>query len=173
MPVGDNRFRPQGTIPAYVYSVPGLLDIPQYTFVDVEGNPLDQLLEDEGFDGGLEREVEPDGAGRSGRGAGRTAQPESAVQYARGHRVPPQTDRYVASLPVPAGLLPGRADNSGDGVPTARRAARAGLGSTTRPGCFTVCSTGRFDHDQLRRDLYAGAPGSDRYVVNFNNESEP
>jgi hypothetical protein len=55
--VGSNRFRPQGTLPAYVFSVPGLLEIPELSFVDVEGNPLDQLLEDEGFDGGLEREI--------------------------------------------------------------------------------------------------------------------
>jgi hypothetical protein len=55
--VGGDRFRPQGTIPSYVFTVPGLLEIPEYHFTDVEGNPVDQLLEDDGFDGGLEREI--------------------------------------------------------------------------------------------------------------------
>ncbi|HLK58767.1 MAG TPA: hypothetical protein VKU00_19500 [Chthonomonadaceae bacterium] len=55
--VGGDRFRPQGTVPGYVFTVPGSLEIPEYNFTDVDGNPLDQLLEDEGFDGGLEREI--------------------------------------------------------------------------------------------------------------------
>ena len=55
--VGGERFRPQGTIPGYVFTVPGSLEIPEFNFTDVDGNPLDQLLEDEGFDGGLEREI--------------------------------------------------------------------------------------------------------------------
>lgn len=55
--VGGERFRPQGTIPGYVFGVPGLLDIPDDTYTDAEGAVLDQLLEDDGFDGGLEREI--------------------------------------------------------------------------------------------------------------------
>lgn len=55
--VGTERFRPQGTIPGYVFSVPGLLDIPTTNFLDAEGNPVDLMLEDDGFDGGLEREI--------------------------------------------------------------------------------------------------------------------
>ena len=55
--VGGDRFRPQGTMPGYVFTVPGLLDIPETTSLDAEGNPVDQLLEDDGFDGGLEREI--------------------------------------------------------------------------------------------------------------------
>ena len=55
--VGMDRFRPQGTLPGYVFTVPGLLEIPEYNFVDAEGNPADLLLEDEGFDGGLDREI--------------------------------------------------------------------------------------------------------------------
>ena len=55
--VGGERFRPQGTLPGYVFTVPGLLEIPNYQFTDVEGNPVDQLLEDDGFDGGLEKEI--------------------------------------------------------------------------------------------------------------------
>lgn len=55
--VGGTRFRPQGTIPGYVFTVPGLLEIPEYQFTDADGNPVDQLLEDDGFEGGLEREI--------------------------------------------------------------------------------------------------------------------
>ena len=55
--VGSDRFRPQGTIPGYVFGVPGLLEIPEHNYMDVEGNPLDQLLEIDGFDGGLDREI--------------------------------------------------------------------------------------------------------------------
>ncbi len=54
--VGAERYRPQGTLPGYVFTVPGLLDIPEYNFLDLEGNPVDQLLED-GFEGGLDREM--------------------------------------------------------------------------------------------------------------------
>lgn len=55
--VGADRFRPQGTVPVYVFTVPGLLDITEQAYYDLEGNPIDQILEDEGFDGGLEREI--------------------------------------------------------------------------------------------------------------------
>ena len=55
--VGGDRFRPQGTIPAYVFTVPFLLEIPTTSHFDSEGNPVDMLLEDDGFDGGLEREI--------------------------------------------------------------------------------------------------------------------
>ena len=55
--LGSDRFRPQGAVPGYVFTVPGLLDIPETHFADVEGNPIDQLLEDDGFDGGLERDI--------------------------------------------------------------------------------------------------------------------
>ncbi|MDW8207989.1 MAG: hypothetical protein RMJ43_09150 [Chloroherpetonaceae bacterium] len=55
--VGGSRFRPQGTVPAYVLKVPELLEIPNYQYADLEGNPLDYLLEDEGLDGALSREI--------------------------------------------------------------------------------------------------------------------
>ena len=54
---GGERFRPQGTVPGYVFSVPGLLDIPEDEHRDEEGNLVDVLLEDDGFNGGLEREI--------------------------------------------------------------------------------------------------------------------
>jgi len=55
--LGSDRFRPQGSVPGYVFTVPGLLEIPETHFTDEEGNPVDQLLEDDGFDGGLERDI--------------------------------------------------------------------------------------------------------------------
>ena len=55
--VGSDRYRPAGTIPPYVFTVPSLLDIPKLSFTDEEGNTLDQLLEDEGLDGGLDKEI--------------------------------------------------------------------------------------------------------------------
>lgn len=55
--VGGERFRPQGSIPAYVYSVPRLLELQTVDYMDSEGNLIDQLLEDDGLDGGLEREI--------------------------------------------------------------------------------------------------------------------
>jgi len=55
--LGSDRYRPQGSVPTYVYSVPGLLEISETSYLDVEGLPIDILLEDEGFDGGLERDI--------------------------------------------------------------------------------------------------------------------
>ncbi len=55
--LGADRFRPQGTLPPYIFSVPALLEIPETRFADAEGNPVDLLIETEGFDGGLEREI--------------------------------------------------------------------------------------------------------------------
>ncbi len=55
--LGAERFRPQGTLPAYIYSVPALLEIPDARYLDAEGNEADFLLELEGYDGGLERDV--------------------------------------------------------------------------------------------------------------------
>jgi hypothetical protein len=55
--VGATRFRAQGTIPGYVFTVPGLLEITEQRYMDADGLPVDQLLEDDGFDGGLEREI--------------------------------------------------------------------------------------------------------------------
>ena len=55
--LGSDRFRPQGTIPAYVFTVPGLLEIPEVHYLDAEGNDVDLLIETDGFDGGLERDI--------------------------------------------------------------------------------------------------------------------
>ncbi|MCL5283755.1 MAG: hypothetical protein M1330_03470 [Armatimonadetes bacterium] len=55
--LGADRFLPVGAIPAYVESIPETLRIPRLEFVDSEGNPLDRLIEDEGFDGTLRSDI--------------------------------------------------------------------------------------------------------------------
>ncbi len=55
--LGAERFRPQGTLPAYIFSVPGILEIPEVSHLDLEGNEVDILLDAEGYDGGLERDI--------------------------------------------------------------------------------------------------------------------
>ncbi len=55
--VGADRFLPQGAVPQYVYSVPEILKFSDVVYTDAEGNDVDVLLEDDGFDGGLDREI--------------------------------------------------------------------------------------------------------------------
>lgn len=55
--VGADRFLPAGAVPSYVLSVPEILRFNDTVYVDAEGNVVDVLLEEDGFDGGLEREI--------------------------------------------------------------------------------------------------------------------
>ncbi len=55
--VGSTRVIADNVIPGYVHSVPEILNIPEYSFTDLEGNEVDVLLEDEGLEGGLDRDV--------------------------------------------------------------------------------------------------------------------
>ena len=55
--VGADRFVPKGAIPEYVFSVPELLHFNTGHYTDTEGNDVDLILEDDGFDGGLQREI--------------------------------------------------------------------------------------------------------------------
>lgn len=55
--LGAERFRPQGTLPAYIFSVPALLEIPETRYLDIEGNEVDILLEPEGYDAGLDKDT--------------------------------------------------------------------------------------------------------------------
>lgn len=55
--LGADRFLPQGAIHEYIYTVPEILRFPSVHYVDQEGNEVDLLLEDEGLDGGLQREI--------------------------------------------------------------------------------------------------------------------
>ena len=55
--VGADRFVPKGAIPEYVFTVPELLHFNTGHYTDAEGNDVDLVLEDDGFDGGLQREI--------------------------------------------------------------------------------------------------------------------
>ena len=55
--VGTDRFLPDGAAPPYIHSVPEILSFPEMHFLDAEGNEVDLLLADEGFDGGLDRAI--------------------------------------------------------------------------------------------------------------------
>jgi hypothetical protein len=55
--LGADRFMPDGLIPEYVFSVPEILRFTEQSFTDEEGNVLDLMLEDDGFDGTLSREI--------------------------------------------------------------------------------------------------------------------
>lgn len=56
--VGYDRFRAPGTLPPYIGQVPESLTFPQIPQIETpEGDLLDQMLDDEGFERGLEREI--------------------------------------------------------------------------------------------------------------------
>jgi hypothetical protein len=55
--VGANRFREPNSLPLYVYSVPESLGFPELQFVSLEGEIMDEEIEDEGFAGNLRQEI--------------------------------------------------------------------------------------------------------------------
>lgn len=55
--VGSDRFLPAGAVPDYVFSVPEHLGYPEHEYLDFEGNPVDVLLEDDGFSAALRQEI--------------------------------------------------------------------------------------------------------------------
>jgi hypothetical protein len=55
--VGSDRFIIPEAIPQYIFTVPEILHFPVTHFLDQEGNEVDLLLEDDGFDGGLQRDI--------------------------------------------------------------------------------------------------------------------
>jgi len=55
--LGADRFVPVEAVPPYVFAVPESLTFPETVYLDAEGNEVDLMLEDDGFDGGLEREI--------------------------------------------------------------------------------------------------------------------
>ena len=56
--VGYDRFRALGTLPPYIGQIPESLTFPQIPQIETpEGDLLDQMLDDEGFERGLEREI--------------------------------------------------------------------------------------------------------------------
>ena len=55
--VGAGRFREPNSLPLYVYSVPESLSFPDLQFVSLEGEIMDEEIEDEGFAGNLRGEL--------------------------------------------------------------------------------------------------------------------
>jgi len=55
--VGADRWRTADTVPAYVNSIPPELEIQTLVFETPEGERLDAELEDEGLEGGLDKEI--------------------------------------------------------------------------------------------------------------------
>ena len=55
--VGAGRFREPNSLPLYVYTVPEFLHYPDPQFVSLEGEIMDEEIEDEGFAGTLRQEM--------------------------------------------------------------------------------------------------------------------
>lgn len=172
--VGSDRFRPQGTLPAYVFSVPGLLEIPSYNFTDIEGNPVDLLLEDDGFDGGLEREImnplAQDVVDEEPIPTPDPNPPSNARAVIKYHH------KQIGTLPLcqfPSGFFPPEPTilETEFVLPTGQR-AQVWVNNETRLlyglldwfQAIPIDSGATFTLERQSRD---------RYVVNYNDESEP
>jgi hypothetical protein len=55
--VGAGRFREAGTVPPFVYDLPEFLAFPELQFVSMDGEIMDEEIEDEGFAGSLRQDV--------------------------------------------------------------------------------------------------------------------
>jgi hypothetical protein len=55
--VGANRFREPNSLPLFVYSIPESLTFPDLQFVSLDGEIMDEEIEDEGFVGTLRQDV--------------------------------------------------------------------------------------------------------------------
>ena len=56
--VGAGRFREPNSLPLFVYDVPEFLDFPDLQFVSLDGEIMDEEIEDEGFVGTLKSETQ-------------------------------------------------------------------------------------------------------------------
>lgn len=172
--VGSERFRPQGTIPGYVFGVPGLLDIPEDVYTDAEGIVVDQLLEDDGFDGGLEREIlnplAQDVLDEEPIPLTDTNPPSNARAVIKYHH------KQIGTLPLcqfPSGFFPAEpAILETEFVLPGSQRAQVWVNNETR------LLYGLLDWFQSI-PIDSGATftlerkSGDRYVVNYNDESEP
>jgi hypothetical protein len=55
--VGAGRFREPNSLPLFVYSIPDFLTFPDLQFISLDGEIMDEEIEDEGFAGTLRAEV--------------------------------------------------------------------------------------------------------------------
>jgi hypothetical protein len=55
--VGAGRFREAGTLPPFIYDLPEFLAFPELQFVSMDGEIMDEEIEDEGFAGSLRQDI--------------------------------------------------------------------------------------------------------------------
>ena len=172
--VGGNRFRPEGTIPAYVFRVPGLLEIPHYEFFNEDGDSIDLMLEDDGLDGGLDKEIRhpfaQDVLDEEAIPAPDSNPPSNVRAVIKYHH------KMIGTLPlcqVPAGFFPVE-PNILEGefsLPGGQKAqiwinneTRLAYGLIDWFGSIPVDSGATFTLERI---------SPDRYQVNYNDETEP
>jgi len=56
--VGAGRFREPNSLPLFVYSIPEFLAFPEFQFISMDGEIMDEEIEDEGFIGTLRQDVQ-------------------------------------------------------------------------------------------------------------------
>ncbi len=172
--VGGNRFRPAGTIPAYVFSVPGLLEIPVNQYFDEDGDPIDLVLEDDGLDGGLDKEIRhpfaQDVLDEEAIPAPDQNPPSNVRAVIKYHH------KMIGTLPlcqVPAGFFPVEPNilETEFLLPGGQKAqvwvnneTRLAYGLIDWFGSIPVDSGATFTLERL---------SADRYQVNYNDETEP
>ena len=172
--LGAERFRPQGTLPAYIFSVPALLQIPVSNYMDAEGNEVDTLLDAEGFDSGLERDIllplAQDVLDEEEVGEADTNPPTNARTIVKYHH------KQIGTLPLcqfPSGFFP-----STPSILEAELALQGGQKFPIWINNETRLIYGLYDWFQSI-PIDSGAvftierQAPDRYVVSYNDESEP
>lgn len=172
--LGGDRFRPQGTLPAYIFSVPALFEFPDTPYTDVEGNLIDLMLEVEGFDGGLERDImnplAQDVLDEEEVSAIDTNPPTNARTIIKYHH------KQIGTLPLcqfPSAFFPTEPN-----ILEAEFILPSGQHVNVWINNETRLLYGLYDWFQAI-PIDSGAvfslerQASDRYVVNFNDESEP
>ncbi len=75
--VGAGRFREANSLPLFVYSIPEFLNFPDLQFVSMDGEIMDEEIEDEGFVGTLRSDILHPLAQDAGDDEGRYTGPES------------------------------------------------------------------------------------------------
>jgi hypothetical protein len=172
--LGGDRFRPQGTLPGYIFSVPALFEFPETPYTDVEGNLVDLILEVEGFDGGLERDIlnplAQDVLDEEAVSAVDTNPPTNARTIIKYHH------KQIGTLPLcqfPSGFFP-----TEPSILETEFVLPSGQHVSVWVNNETRLLYGLYDWFQAI-PIDSGAvfslerQASDRYVVNFNDESEP
>jgi hypothetical protein len=110
--VGAGRFREPNSLPLFVYSIPEYLSFPDLQFVSLDGEIMDEEIEDEGFAGALRHETMDPLAQDVGDDEGRYTGPEPA-DSGRIRLVVKAHHKEIGTFPlcqVPDGFFPTDAD---------------------------------------------------------------